>query len=254
MSVRGTVLAIVLFPVAIYVGLCALLYFTQRNHIYYPVPRMNTAPALEALPTDAGDVLVSVHALQGAKAVVYFGGNAEDTSQTVPELMLAFPDRAVYAMHFRGYGGSAGTPSEKDLVADALALFDRVHARHADVVVVGRSLGSGVATQVAAARPASRLVLVTPYDSLANVAASHYPVFPVRWLMQDRFDSVAFAPKLSLPTTIVAAERDEVIPIAHARRLEAAFKPGLVEFVVMPGAGHNFGFNERYRSALRGPG
>ena len=247
---RKTMLTLVAIPVVAYLLACVVLYATQRNYIYFPVPRDSAQPSI-TLATDAGDVFVSTRELAGPKALLYFGGNAEDVSQTVPELAVAFPDRAIYALHFRGYGGSAGEPSEAALVADGLALFDRVHADHDDIVVIGRSLGSGVAVQVAAARPASRLVLVTPYDSLVAVGATQFPVFPVRWLMKDQFDSVARAPGLSVPTTLIVAGRDEVVPMANTRRLQAAFRPGVARWVDLPGEGHNFALTPAYLAALQ---
>jgi pimeloyl-ACP methyl ester carboxylesterase len=244
------ILTLVLAPIIAYLFACLMLYATQRNYIYFPVPRDTAQPAI-TLATDAGDVFASTRELAGPKALVYFGGNAEDVSQTVPELAFAFPDRAIYALHFRGYGGSAGTPSEAALVADGLALFDRVHADRADIVVIGRSLGSGVAVQVAAARPASRLVLVTPYDSLVAVGAAQFPVFPVRWLMKDPFDSAARAPGLTVPTTLIVAGRDEVVPMASTRRLQAAFRPGVARWVDLPREGHNFALTPEYLAALQ---
>jgi pimeloyl-ACP methyl ester carboxylesterase len=177
---------LLLAPVVAYLFACAMLYATQRNLVYFRVPRTNTAVPVLALKADVGDVLVSMRELDGPRAVVYFGGNAEDVSLTVPELAVAFPDRAIYALHYRGYGGSAGRPTEADLVADAIALFDTVQRRHPDVVVIGRSLGTGIAIQVAARRHSRHLVLVTPYDSIAEVAAGRYPAFPVHWIVQDR--------------------------------------------------------------------
>jgi pimeloyl-ACP methyl ester carboxylesterase len=240
-----------LVPLALYAFACAMLFFTQRNLVFFPVPRTNTAAPTLVLKTDAGAVLVSTREVAGKRAIVYFGGNAEDVSQTVPDLAIAFPDRAIYALHYRGYGGSAGSPSEAGIVADALALFDRVRAAHAEVVLVGRSLGSGAAVQVAGARPATGLVLVTPYDSLAGVGAAHYPLFPVRWLARDRFDSVRVAPALALPTTIIAAGRDRVVPAANTRRLAAAFRPGVARVIVLPREDHNFGFTPGYLAALQ---
>jgi pimeloyl-ACP methyl ester carboxylesterase len=248
-AVRKTVLTLLLIPVVAYAIACLVLFVTQRKYIYVPVPR-DDAQASLTLPTDAGDVFVSTRELAGGKAIVYFGGNAEDVSQTVPELAYAFPDRAIYALHYRSYGGSAGDPSEAALVADALALFDRVHATHADIIVIGRSLGSGVAVQVASLRPATRLVLVTPYASLVDVGAAQMPWFPVRWMLRDRFDSAALAPSLAMPTTLIVAGRDEVVPLASTRRLQAAFRPGVARWVDLPGEHHNFGMTPAYLAAL----
>ena len=186
---------------------------------------------------DCSAVTVRPHA--GPKALIYFGGNAEDVSANLSSFSAAFPDRALYLMHYRGFGGSTGKPSEKLLHADAAALFDAVHGEHANVALVGRSLGSGVAIRLATVRPASRLVLVTPYDSIEGIAANQFPWFPVRWLLTDKFASVRYAPAIRVPTLILQAEIDEVIPAASPARLHAAFAPGTASLVVIRGVGHN---------------
>jgi uncharacterized protein len=253
--VTRVVVLLLLAPLALYLFACAMLFATQRNYMYFPVPRMATA--VPAIPLQVGDatLVVSTRPVDAPRAVVYFGGNAEDVSSTLPELSLAFPDRALYALHYRGYGGSPDAPNERDNIADALALFDHVRTSHADITVVGRSLGSGVAVQVAGARPVSRLVLVTPYDSMADVAAAHYPMFPVRWLVRDRYESFRVAPRIAAPTTIIAADRDQVIPMASTLRLRDAFRPGVARFVVLRDADHNsFGGSPAYLAALAGEG
>ena len=128
-------------------------------------------------------------------------------------------------MHYRGYGGSAGAPSEAALLEDARTLFDQVHARHADVVAMGRSLGTGVAVRLASERPVSRLVLVTPYDSLQDIAVRQYPYFPVRWLLRERFDSGRVAARVTAPTLILAADGDEVIPRESTKKESDSTSP-----------------------------
>lgn len=237
-----TVLGLLAFVALLYAGACAALFFFQRSLIYFPHPAAAPAGvAVMKLPVAGGDVLVSVrpHARAGAGALLYFGGNAEDVSFSLPALAEAFPDRALYLLHYRGYGGSAGAPSEAALLDDARALFDQVRARHADVAAMGRSLGTGVAVRLAAERAVSRLVLVTPYDSLQAVAAQHYPLFPVRWLLRDKYESDRYAPRIAVPTLIVAAEHDEVIPRASTDRLHRRFATGVATLRVVPRTGHN---------------
>jgi pimeloyl-ACP methyl ester carboxylesterase len=82
-------------------------------------------------------------------------------------------------------------------------------------------------------------VLVTPYDSIEAVAAQQYAVFPVRWLIKDRFDAAARAPQVRAPTTVIIAERDEVIRRARSDALVNRFAPGVAKVVVIAGAGHN---------------
>lgn len=223
----------------LYVGVCALVFFSQRSLIYFPQPRSNHDATVIALPSDAGPVLVSIRAATGPEAVIYFGGNAEDVSLNLPLFAQTFPDDAIYLLHYPGYGGSAGHPSEKSIMIAAFTLFDAVHARHQNVIVIGRSLGTGVAVHLASERPVARLVLVTPFDSLVDVAAAHYPFFPCRWLLLDRYDSWKYAPHVTAPTKIIVASEDEVVPRTSTERLRARFKEGLVSYVVVHGAGHN---------------
>ena len=223
-----------------YLVACAALFLFQRSLIYFPQPRSATSVSETlTLPVDGADVVVSVRERAGPSAVVYFGGNAEDVSQSLAPLAVAFPDRALYLMHYRGYGGSSGAPSEAALVADALRLFDHIHAQHANIVVIGRSLGSGVAVQLASVRPAERLVLVTPYDSLQELAAQQFPYMPVRWLLRDKFESGTYAAKITIPTLLIAAEYDEVIPRSSTDALHARFAAGVASLKVVPGSGHN---------------
>ncbi|MEO8009753.1 MAG: alpha/beta fold hydrolase, partial [Betaproteobacteria bacterium] len=182
---------------------------------------------------------ICVRPRPGANALLYFGGNAEDVAANLPSFSSAFPDYALYFLHYRGYGGSSGQPSEESLHSDAIALFDKIRAEHANVVVVGRSLGSGVAIRLASDRPVSRLVLVTPFDSLQELAVKQFPYLPVRWLLLDKFESWRYAPHVSAPTAILAAEFDEVIPRSSTDRLYSRFTAGVASYRVIAGVGHN---------------
>ena len=236
-----------------YAGLCAALFFFQRSLIYHPQPRAVTAPeSTLRLAVEGAELVVSVRPQAGPKAIVYFGGNAEDVSQNLAGFSEDFPEHALYLLHYRGYGGSTGSPTEQANHSDAAALFKRVHAQHAEVVVFGRSLGTGVAVRLASQAPAAKLILVTPYDSMVGIAASAYPFAPVRWLLLDRYDSGALAPGIRTPTTIIAAEYDEVIPRASTDQLLARFGPGVATMTVIPGVGHNdLGNKNEYRQRLR---
>lgn len=224
-----------------YAVLCVLLFFFQRSLIYFPQPRavgLGVEPVVLKM-ADGTAVNVTVRPNLGPDALIYFGGNAEDVTHQLPVLAAVFPDHAIYLMHYRGFGGSGGQPTEAALVSDAFALFDRVHKEHARVLVVGRSLGSGVAVQLAGARPVDRLVLVTPYHSILALARQQVPWAPVGWLLQDRFESWQHAPNVTAPTTLIAAEHDNVIPRASTDALHAHFAHGVARFHILPGTGHN---------------
>jgi uncharacterized protein len=237
---RRVLYSILRIIAGVYVGLCLLLFFTQRSLIYYPQPRHNTDGVILLTVHNNGEsILASTRPHDGDAALIYFGGNAEDVSLDLPEYAAAFPDWEIYMLHYRGYGGSTGKPTEQGIVSDALALFDLVHRQHRRVIVVGRSLGSGVAVQIAAQRPVERLVLITPYNTLVDAAAKAYPYLPNSLLLRDKYESWRFAPRVKAPTLILAAANDEVIPAASTERLRTHFPVGLVHYVVIPGADHN---------------
>ena len=235
-----TLIFLVVIAVALYLALCAALFVFQRALIYYPQPRAVDSPdTLLTLPVDEAQVLVSVRAHDGPKALIYFGGNAEDVSRSLPEFARAFPDHALYFMHYRGYGGSSGSPSEEAIARDAMALFDKVYADHPQIAVVGRSLGSGVAVRLASSRPAAKLLLITPYNSLEELAERQFRWFPVKWLLKDKYESWRYAEHIAVPTRLIAAEHDEVIPGASTRRLYSHFPAGVATLQVIAGTGHN---------------
>jgi pimeloyl-ACP methyl ester carboxylesterase len=172
-------------------------------------------------------------------AALYFGGNAEDVYFNAADFAGRLPGHSVYLVNYRGYGGSTGSPTEDALFADAVALFDALTPRHHAVDVIGRSLGSGVGVYLAANRPVRRLVLVTPFDSVLAMARRLYPVYPVDWLLKDRFDSVGHATDITASVLLLVAERDRVVPPEHAERLAAAFSQAPAEQVLIERAGHN---------------
>jgi hypothetical protein len=231
----GTVIAIA----ALYLVLCVGLFVFQRSLLYFPPPRNAADASRTTMQSQGVELAVTARPMPGDEAVVYFGGNAEDVSFSLPDLAAAFPQHALYLLHYPGYGGNAGSPTEAANRAAALALFDEVHRRHAKVTVIGRSLGSGVAIGIAAQRPVQRLVLVTPYDSLVDIAARQFPFMPVRWMMLDRYESWRYVPQVKAPTTIVVAQFDEVIPAESSRRLFERFAPAAARLVTIASTGHN---------------
>jgi len=240
-DVKRTLYMLIAVIATAYLGVCAAMFAFQRSLLYYPQPREVTAPeSTMHLRVEGADLLVTVRAHSGPKAILYFGGNGEDVSRNLRSFSAAFPDHALFLMHYRGYGGSTGSPSERANHSDAAALFRAVYAQHPDVAVIGRSLGSGVAVRLASENPVSRLVLVTPYDSIEEIAAAQYPYLPVKWLLLDRYESWRYAPGIRIPTQIIAAENDEVIPRASTEKLVARFPAGGVASVtVIAGTGHN---------------
>jgi pimeloyl-ACP methyl ester carboxylesterase len=235
-----SMLSLLLAAAVPYVAFCVFMYATQRSQMYFPTPESRHPQAAVEYVASGGERIKVWHvARPGTQALVYFGGNAEDVAGNIDELARRFPAHSLYLVNYRGYGGSSGQPTEEGLCADALAVFDFAVARHAVIAAMGRSLGSGVAAYLASRRPVSRLVLVTPYDSLVNVGRAHFGYLPVGLLLRDRYEAARLAPAVAAPVLMVIAEHDEIIPRARSDALLAAFRPGQVETAVIRGAMHN---------------
>ena len=176
-----------------------------------------------------------------APTLVYFGGNAEDVSWTLAD--SRWPDDwALVAFNYRGYGASEGRPGEQALVEDALAIHDALVRRDdvdpSRIVACGRSLGSGVAVALAAARPVAGVLLVSPFDSLVAVGRHHYPYLPVSLLLRHRFDSLARAADLTVPMHTIVAQNDTIIPGPRSRALYEAWA-GPKSWQTVASADHN---------------
>ena len=158
-------------------------------------------------------------------AVIYFGGRSEEVSWVVRDAGKLFPGMAVLAVNYRGYGESHGVPAEIHMIEDGCMLFDWMaehdHVDARRIAVVGRSLGSGVAVQVAKARPARSVVLITPYDSILAIAKRKFRVMPIEYMLRHRFESIKFAPALKAPTYVLRAFSDDVVPHSHTDQLVA---------------------------------
>jgi pimeloyl-ACP methyl ester carboxylesterase len=230
------------------IGFPLLMYLAQDSLIFHPQPladaqRVRIAAqrtGVESLFIDAADGtrLHAWHVKGRDSLILYFGGNAEEVSWMLDEGARRTPGIGWLLVDYRGYGSSGGSPSEKTLVEDAVRWYDRVKTDDRKVYVFGRSLGSGVAVQLAAQRPVAGVVLVAPFDSLVEVGKRHYPFLPVNWMLKHRFDSAALAPRLTVPLLCIVATGDEIIPAEHAKRLYDAWG-GEKRWVALEGAGHN---------------
>ena len=231
---------ILLVLLAVYLLLAAFLYFYQRRLIYYPVAADPAFRADEITIDNQGTRLHGWVLNPGrAKALIYFGGNSELITHRRGFFEDVFGDYSVYLVNYRGYGHSEGKPSEAALFSDALAIYDRLTREHEAISAYGRSLGSGIAVFLAAERVLEKLILLTPYDSLVAVARRYYPMFPVRLLLRDHFDSAARAGDVDEPVLITAAEFDHEIRLPHTLALKRRFQRAPLTYRVIAGAAHN---------------
>lgn len=220
-----------------YLLVLAYLYFFQRTLLFHPT---HESRALEGfyLETPVGRIRIEIRNPGREKALIYFPGNSEHWWEDPDDLAKLLPEHTIYFPHYPGYGASDGKPSQKAFYTMAAALYDRIAPRHGAIDLIGRSLGTGVALYLASLRPVRRLVLITPYDSIASLGAERYRIFPVRAFIKDPFESLPYAPKITVPVLVLLAEHDRVIPHGHSRRLLNAMSRTRSEVHTLPGTRH----------------
>ncbi|MFD2365635.1 alpha/beta hydrolase [Pseudoduganella sp. GCM10020061] len=225
------------FASLLWLGLTAAVAVSQRKLLFNPClkrevdrPRSNghrtRAVVLRARDgTRLSGWLMTPQAVGPHPAVLYFGGRSEEVSWVARDAGRLFPGMTVLAVNYRGYGESQGDPAEQHMVEDGRTLYDWLASHgHVDpnrIAVVGRSLGSGVAVQVARDRPVHSVVLVTPYDSILAIAKRRFRAVPVEYVLRHRFESVKYAPQLTAPTFVLRAANDDVVPHSHTDMLVA---------------------------------
>ena len=230
---------------AIWLGQRHLMYFPSRE-VLSPVALGLTG--VEEVTFSGADTPV-LHAwfVSNARAprvtVIVFNGNAGNRSHRA-DLATAFRTLglSVLLFDYRGYGDNDGAPSETGLAADARAarayLASRPDVDGGRVIYFGESLGSAVATKLAAEQPQAALILRSPFNTIAEVGRIHYPWLPVGWLLRDRFASADYIQRVRCPLLVIAGDRDAIVPFPQSQKLfDAAADPKTL--VVIKGADHN---------------
>jgi pimeloyl-ACP methyl ester carboxylesterase len=233
----------------------SVLFVVQRTLIYYPqkltheqfLSRVQTEFEGRATVLAGFDaVLIEPQSRPITATVIWFHGNA-GLNVDRSGLAKGLTERGLRLIlaEYPGYGARGGEPSEPAIVEDARALYASVAARYPEspLLLMGASLGSGVAAQLAArpgqSRAPARLILLTPYLSIAEVAAERYWMLPVRHLVKDVFDSAGAVASYAGPVAILVAGRDEVIGAGQGRLLADRSKArGPTSYVELPLAGH----------------
>lgn len=232
------------FAVIAYLGCTLFMYLNQDSFIFYPTATQHEAHALDNVAeyrlnrqtASLRGWLVNPQLVR-ERLLIYYGGNAEDVFINIDD----FRDikAASLFVPYRGYGPSSGRPGEKELFADALAVIDDLVGRYSpkEVYLIGRSLGSGVACYAAAHRPVQGAILITPYDSIENIARASYPWLPVSLLLKHRFSSVRYLKKIRCPLLIIYGGQDRVVLPERTRNLIDHI-PGEKEVLFLERADH----------------
>jgi uncharacterized protein len=248
----ATAVRVVATLVVLAVVVVVLAWAFQRRLIYLPAghPAATAEQVLAGgsaviVRTEDGLDLTAWHApatgLATGASVLVLPGNAGSREARVPlARALSAAGFDVLLLDYRGYGGNPGSPTEQGLAADARAAHHYLVADRgvppARLVLFGESLGAAVASRLAQERPVGGLVLRSPFTSLADVGALHYPLLPVRSLLRDRYPVRDMIGSITVPITVVAREADEIVPPAQSR---AVASTAAGRYLEVPGAGHN---------------
>ncbi|TCL62763.1 hypothetical protein EDC14_102342 [Hydrogenispora ethanolica] len=204
-------------------------------------PRVESIEILTDDQTKLHGWLVKNSPLPKAPLVIYFGGQGDELSAVVEEA-ANMEGWSFLLINYRGYGFSQGRPSEKKILGDSLRIYDSIASREDIdqewIVLMGRSLGTGVATFLARRRWAKGVILVSPYDSILSVAKGKFPFIPVEKILRDRYEAILSAPHIETPLLAIIAERDRMVTPSHSMRLIEEWR-GPKQLATIKGKGHN---------------
>jgi uncharacterized protein len=177
----------------------------------------------------------------GRPTILYFHGDGDHLAYRAERIrQYQTAGLGVYLMSYRGYSGSTGTPTERANVADALLAYDALRAEGlnaSDIVIYGESLGTGVATQVAVARPALGLVLEAPFLSLVTTWKQFVPFLPISTIFDDRYDSERVISQVAMPLLIIHGDSDGLVWPWQSREL-FALAPQPKTYALIPAGRH----------------
>ena len=242
--------------VVLYVVASAVLFFGQRS-IVFPAPT-------HRVPWPAGFAQVSIitadglplqaayrPAPEGRPIAVFFHGNGDNwDGGAAATTHLAAANYGILLPEYRGYSGNPGNPTEGGLYRDGRAAIEWLMAQGIasdQIIMIGNSVGSGVAVQMAAEATPAALILVSPFESLVRLAGEKFRWFPASWLVRDRFDNVGKIGRVRAPVLILHGKNDALIPVGHAQRLAAASPAA--KLVLFDGIGHELAYDNRAQVA-----
>lgn len=175
-----------------------------------------------------------------ATAIVFHGNAGHALHRAWYAAVLAELGVRVILVEYPGYGHRSGELGEENFVADGAALVTIARSQFpGPLIVIGESLGAGIAAAVVARQPGDALLLITPWKELAGVAAHHYAWLPTGWLLRDRYDTAANLANFNGPIAVVVAKNDEVIPASFGRALFGVLPEGRKRLIEIRAAGHN---------------
>ncbi len=157
---------------------------------------------------------------RGDRLLLWFDGNSDNVHQLLPHITHRFKNLDIAALNYRGYGKSQGRPSQEALFEDALAIYDHYSQGYRRIYLLGRSLGSGVASFLSGQRKTDGLILITPFRSIRDLARLRFPFVPLGFLVRHPFESWRYLQTGQIPVALLGVKRDRITPEAQAQALK----------------------------------
>jgi uncharacterized protein len=234
----------------IYIAVVALYYFMQGSMLFFPRPitqQVQVDKQVEevVITTESGTLLHGWLCKnpdeRSQKLIIYFGGNAEEVSHMIDKAG-DFGGWALLLINYPGYGKSEGRPGEKSFFDAATTIWDYAVSRadidKRNIVLMGRSIGTGTAVYLAHKKNPKAVILVSPFESIRAVAQSKLPFLPIGLMLKHKFESGKYAAEIDVPLLAFYGTSDNIIPPKHTKKLTGQWK-GQVVLVELPGYGHN---------------
>jgi len=214
----------------VYLSALVYIYVTQDDKIFNATSIEKREPfslkGVEQITFEIDDIVLDgiykKSQKEDAPLILYFGGNADDATRILLHVK-SLVGYDIVAFNYRGFASSTGKPSEKAMFGDALKIYDK-YKKEKEVMVIGRSLGTGVATYVASKRDVKGLILITPFDSIVSMAKEKYPYFPIDLLLKHKFESAKYMLDVQASVGLIEVEFDDVISKKHFDKLMAKVK------------------------------
>ncbi|MCD6173716.1 MAG: hypothetical protein J7J96_08015 [Sulfurimonas sp.] len=237
--------SILLISLNVYFIIAIFLYIKQNDFLYFPTKKIETIHKEKVFINENESISTTVLNFGQNKAIIYFGGNAENVDYNANNFKKMFKDYTVYLVKYRGYGTSSGTPTEKALYSDALHIYDSIKTSYFSISVIGRSLGSGIATYLASKRIVEKLALITPFDSIQSVAQEKFLIYPMSLLLKDKYRSIDRVHKIKSKTLILMAQNDKIIKNNHSKNLANQFPTSQITIEIIENENHNSILNNK---------
>lgn len=262
-----TIKRIMIASVLVYITALAVIWYARIGLIYpfslqatYKTPLQAGVPQLteKNLITEDGETLILwVHPAKGRKATfIYFHGNAGSLSGRANRFNeLTNRGYGIVAIAYRGSSGSTGQPSEVNITMDSKLLIERLptilgKAPTGKIIYYGESLGTGVAAKLALANPPDALILEAPYTSIVSLAAMRMPYFPIRLILEQRWETENYIKKVRVPTLVIHGTRDQVIPYGMGESIFALSGSTAKQMKTIRGGNHLSAFTTKGQAAI----